>query len=98
MGLDFLRAEMPLIKNADRHLPEAALANHPPSGTVCQPDGVRLPSLGTQEHWNNAKDIQYSRNLGTGSGIELVKIPEGTGASIGVASPCGSHPTVAAAP
>ena len=69
---------MPLIKNADRHLREAALANHPPSGTVYQPDGVRLESLGTQEHWNNAKDMAYSRNLGTGNGIELVKIPVGT--------------------
>ena len=78
VGLDFLRTEMPLIKNADRHLREAALANHPPSGTVYQPDGVRLESLGTQEHWNNAKDMAYSRNLGTGNGIELVKIPVGT--------------------
>jgi hypothetical protein len=78
VGLDFLRTEMPLIKNADRHLREAALANDPPSGTVYKPDGVRLPSLGTQEHWNNAKDMQYSRNLGTGNGIELVKIPVGT--------------------
>jgi hypothetical protein len=26
------------------------------------------------EHWNNATDRQYSRDLGTGNGIELVKL------------------------
>ena len=74
VGLDFLRSEMPLIKNADHHLHEAALANNPPSGVVYKPDGVRLESLGVHEHWNNATDKQYSRNLGTGNGIELVKV------------------------
>jgi hypothetical protein len=34
-------------------------------------DGSVLGSLGTHEHWNNATDKQYSRNLGTGNGIEL---------------------------
>ncbi|MFZ0828319.1 MAG: hypothetical protein WAO02_12940 [Verrucomicrobiia bacterium] len=77
VGLDFLRSEMPLIKNADRHLHEAALANDPPSGTVYKPDGVRLQSLGVHEHWNNATDKKYSRNLGTGTGIELATIPAG---------------------
>jgi hypothetical protein len=84
VGLDFLRSEMPLIKNADRHLHEAALADNPPSGTVYKPDGVRLQSLGVHEHWNNAKDKQYSRNLGTGNGIELVTIaPETASAGSG---------------
>lgn len=72
VGLDFLRAEMPLTKNADRCLHEAALANNPPSGTVYKPDGVQLQSLGVHEHWNNATDKKYSRNLGTGNGIELL--------------------------
>ena len=27
------------------------------------------------EHWNNPVDKQYSRNLGTGNGIELIKLP-----------------------
>jgi hypothetical protein len=75
VGLDFLRSEMPLIKNADRHLYEAALADNPPSGTVYKPDGVRLQSLGVHEYWNNSADKKYSRNLGTGKGIELVTIP-----------------------
>jgi hypothetical protein len=34
-------------------------------------DGSPLESLGVFEHWNNASDRQYSRNLGTGNGIEL---------------------------
>ena len=33
---------------------------------------VRLESLGVHEHWNNAADKQYSRNLETGDGIELI--------------------------
>jgi hypothetical protein len=32
-----------------------------------------LESLGAYENWNNPQDKQYSRNLGTGDGIELVK-------------------------
>jgi len=34
-------------------------------------DGNKLASLGVHEHWNNATDRQYTRNLGTGNGIEL---------------------------
>lgn len=36
-------------------------------------DGVFLGSLGVHEHWNNADDKEYTRNLGTGDGIELVE-------------------------
>jgi len=56
------------------YLHEAAQANSPPSGTVYDPEGdaSRLKSLGAHEHWNNATSRQYSRNLGTGNGIELV--------------------------
>ena len=32
----------------------------------------RLASLGVHEHWNNPQEKKYSRNLGTGEGIELV--------------------------
>lgn len=35
-------------------------------------DGTPLKSLGVAEHWNNATDRQYSRNLGKEEGIELV--------------------------
>ncbi len=44
-------------------------------------DGSLLPeSMGAHEHWNNAEDKQYSRNLGGDRGIELVytKITEAT--------------------
>ncbi|UCH14145.1 MAG: DUF362 domain-containing protein [Bacteroidales bacterium] len=37
-------------------------------------DGSPLGSLGVYEHWNNAADMQYTRDLGTGDGIEFIKI------------------------
>jgi len=77
VGYDFLWAEWddyPRMDGADDYLHEAAEADNPASGTFYDPenDGVRMGSLGTHEHWNNAVDKQYSRNLGTGGGIELV--------------------------
>lgn len=61
---------------AEDYLHEAALADAPPSGTFYDPDHkgdvTPLQSLGMHEHWNNAIDKQYSRNLGAGEGIELV--------------------------
>ena len=78
VGLDFMRNEPRcdgnVIGNPDNYLHEAALANSPPSGVFYDPegDGTRLASLGVHEHWNNANDKKYSRNLGTGNGIELV--------------------------
>ena len=81
VALDFLRYEAELnpaitdvIGNPDNYLHEAALADNPPSGVVYDPeqDGTPLTSLGVHEHWNNPIDKQYSRNLGTGDGIELV--------------------------
>jgi hypothetical protein len=83
VGVDFLRCEfgtrltrMPgHDKDLDNYLHEAALANHPPSGTVYKPDGIPLGSLGVHEHWNNATDKQYSRNLSKdGKGIELLQV------------------------
>jgi hypothetical protein len=60
------------------YLIEAAMADNPPSGTFYDPDHegdvTRLTSLGVYEHWNNPTDKEYSRNLGTGNGIELVKL------------------------
>jgi len=60
----------------DNFLHEAALAHDPPSGVVYDPenDGTPLQSLGVHEVWNNPTDRQYSRNLGTGDGIELVQV------------------------
>ena len=81
--LDFLRNESVqgwVRGNVDNYLHEAAMADNPPSGTVYDPeqDGIPLKSLGVHEHWNNAADRQYSRNLGTGDGIELIKAGEST--------------------
>ena len=67
------------IDGGDDYLQEAAQADDPPSGTFYDPDHSgdvdRLQSLGVHEHWNNATDKQYSRNLGIGDGIELLYIP-----------------------
>ena len=77
VGLDILSQEWPdvvRIPAVDDYLHEAALANDPPSGTLYDPDGDGTPlrSLGVHEHWNNAADRKYSRNLGKGTGIELI--------------------------
>jgi hypothetical protein len=79
VGFDFLLAEWPqevLIGEgaAQDYLHEAALADDPPSGTFYDPegDGTQMTSLGVHEHWNNPLDKQYSRNLGSGAGIELI--------------------------
>jgi hypothetical protein len=82
VGIDFLRSEWPGMVDlayCDNYLHEAARAEAPPSGSVYDPerDGTRLPSLGVHEHWNDATHKQYSRNLGTGDGIELVYVPAG---------------------
>jgi hypothetical protein len=78
VGYDFLWTEFtePRRPGVDDYLHEAALAANPPSGTFYDPNHAtavtRLASLGVHEHWNNPKDRQYSRNLGTGKGIELI--------------------------
>jgi hypothetical protein len=82
---DFLSTEWPTVVNAsgmgyagEDYLHEAAQANNPPSGTFYNPakSGSRLASLGAHEHWNNATDKKYSRNLDpvNGTGIELVAL------------------------
>ncbi|BBE18798.1 hypothetical protein AQPE_2966 [Aquipluma nitroreducens] len=78
VGLDFIRSEWPDaldIKFSDQYLIEAAQANNPPSKAVYDPerDGSKLSSLGVMEHWNNAKDKKYSKNLGKKDGIELIQ-------------------------
>jgi hypothetical protein len=69
-----------ISSNADNYLHEAALANDPCSGTFYDPeaDGNSLASLGVHEHWNNPTDKQYSCNLGTGGGIELISFESKT--------------------
>lgn len=88
VAYDFLMNEWPdvvsggvnapgsLQGGAEDYLHESALAAAPPSGASYDPenDGVRLASLGVHEHWNNAHDKLYSRNLGLDQGIELVAL------------------------
>ena len=81
VALVFLRNEPTLTQvvsgpAVDNYLHEMAQANNPPSKTVYDPtkSGKALASMGVHEHWNNSADKQYSRNLGTGQGIELVAL------------------------
>lgn len=79
VAVDFFGAEASaarMVGAVDNYLHEAALAPAPPSATRYAPagDGNTLPSLGVHEHWNDAERRQYTRNLGTGNGIELVRV------------------------
>lgn len=86
VALDFLRTEftkpehtVAYISDAgvDDYLHQAADPKNWPSGVLYTPNGDGKPipgSLGVHEHWNNPVDKQYSKNLGKGEGIELVKI------------------------
>jgi Domain of unknown function (DUF362)/Dockerin type I domain len=86
VAFDFLSQKWPDLvlatEGAQDYLHEMALANSPPSGTLYDPedDGTPMASQGVHEHWNDATDKQYTRNLGTGNGIELVYV---TGSPLG---------------
>jgi hypothetical protein len=95
VAFDFLWAEPGWdfdthMAGGEDYLHEAAQVDNPPSGTFYDPDHsgdvTRLASLGVHEHWNNPKDKQYSRNLGTGDGIELIFLEPVSTAPIGVES------------
>jgi hypothetical protein len=83
-------ATYPQMVGVDDYLHQAADSANWPAGVRYDPenDGTVLGSLGAHEHWNNATAMQYSRNLGTGNGIELVKID----ATVGVADGSTSLP------
>jgi len=92
VGFDFLWTEWddaPHWSGTGDYLVEAAMANDPPSGTFYDPDHkgevARLKSLGVHEHWNNPSDKQYSRNMGAGKGIELLKPAARESRVVGVA-------------
>jgi len=67
------KGPFPRFNGTDDFLHQAADPANWPSGISYDPedDGSVLTSLGTHEHWNNANARKYSRNLGTGNGIEL---------------------------
>ena len=83
---DFLRTEYddttsyetsrPNWSGVDDYLHQAADSSNWPDSIVYSPNGdaVPIPSLGVHEHWNNPLDKQYSVNLGSGEGVELVKV------------------------
>ncbi len=86
VGYDFLRSEFTQARGlatwvqqtgVDDYLHQAADSTAWPNGIVYDPDstGTPIPSMGVHEHWNNMSSMQYSKNLGTGNGIELVQIP-----------------------
>jgi len=83
MQLDGDSRQYPQMAGVDDYLHEAALADNPPSGTFYDPDHdgdiASLPSLGVHEHWNNSTERMYSRNLGSGEGIELIRLDPATG-------------------
>jgi hypothetical protein len=64
------------MSGADDYLYQAADPTYWPADIIYDPedDGTPLTSMGVYEHWNNSTDKKYSRNLGTGNGIELVAI------------------------
>jgi uncharacterized protein (DUF362 family) len=81
VGFDFLWTEWtdyPRASGVDDYLNEAAQAEKPPSGTFYDPNHATsvtpLSSLGAHEHWNNAEEKKYSRNLGLDKGIELAPV------------------------
>jgi len=93
VGLDFIRNEP---REAGPHGPgqpdnfmhEAALIGDPPSGIKYDPEqdgSFAVKSLGVHEHWNNATDKKYSRNLGKKEGIELIALSSAQKASKGTA-------------
>jgi hypothetical protein len=62
------------FSGVDDYLHQAASSEWWPDSIIYDPegDGTPIPSLGVHEHWNNPVDKQYTGNLGTGEGIELV--------------------------
>ncbi len=86
VALDFIRSEPTIqeysnVINAgdtvDNFLHEAAQADAPPSNAFYDPEGdfIAMDSLGVHEHWNNPFKRQYTGNLKTNDGIELVRSP-----------------------
>ena len=69
------KGPFPHYAGVDDFLHQAADASNWPKNFKYDPekDGTYLPaSMGVHEHWNNATEKKYSRNLGLDQGIELV--------------------------
>lgn len=61
------------------YLSQCASSDNWPVNITYDPelDGTPIGSLGVFEHWNNATERKYSRNLGIGDGIELIYLKNG---------------------
>jgi hypothetical protein len=103
VGYDFLRSEFTVtrgagtfvqMRGADDYLHQAADSTNWPDGIKYDPDstGVHIYSLGVHEHWNNPTDKKYSRNLGTGDGIELLDVELPASGATGIASNASNNP------
>jgi hypothetical protein len=68
--------DYPRKSGTEDYLHEAAQASDPPSGVFYDPeeDSVAMQNLGVHEHWNDSSKKQYTRNLETGNGIELIGV------------------------
>ena len=75
---DHASADFPLRVGVNDYILQAASSANWPAGIHYDPDHADhhapFTSLGVYEHWNNATDKKYSRDLGTGNGIELLKV------------------------
>jgi len=70
------KGPFPHFNGVDDYLHQAADPSAWPADVQYDPedDGTILKSMGTHEHWNNAIDKQYTRNISaSGTGIELYK-------------------------
>ncbi len=66
------KGPFPHFAGTDDFLQQAADPSLRPFDYDPEDDGSILGSLGVYEHWNNASDKRYSRNMGKSEGIELV--------------------------
>lgn len=65
--------EYPYFEGTNDYLVQAADPANWPNGITYDPenDGTPITSLGVYEHWDSPVTRRYTRNLGTGDGIEL---------------------------
>jgi hypothetical protein len=68
--------EYPFFEGSNDYLLQAADPGNWPAEISYDPvnDGTAIGSLGVYEHWDSPITRRYSRNLGTGDGIELVYV------------------------
>ena len=71
------KGPFPRYPGVDDFLRQAADSLNWPEGIIYDPENDGTPlarSLGVHEHWNNASEKKYSRDMGSEEGIELLYI------------------------